>query len=305
MEVLEGTYEGGNVGLFRNGEKLKELWWGDEGKKVHTYNQVYDELKIWSIRGNCKVRISITETEADYEPYKSNSTKIPLLSPLRSLPNGVCDELIIDRMKKKATLVQRVGVGVLDGTQSISTNPSSVDTNLYQPFYCGNVFGNMAIAPHNVVTIRCDKLLACSSSTSYRGLTTNAIYQYNDTSARLAGQITKRDLGVKSVGQWFKANPTTVYYLLATPIITEIDLEGYPYIYKDGHIFLNSEIAPVVEIDYSINQSQQIQSNNETLQRHELDILDLDNLIVSFVNAEYNLRLLKFDMELSIMALAE
>lgn len=131
------------------------------------------------------------------------------------------------------------------------------------------------------------------------------MYQYTDSSARLAGQITKKDLGAKNVRQWFEANPTTVYYQLTTPVVTEIDLENFPLVYKDGHIFLNSEIAPVVEIDYNINQSQQIQSNNETLQRHELDILDLDNLIVSFVNAEYNLRLLKFNMELSMMALAE
>ena len=54
-----------------------------------------------------KVEIQIEETSSSfsYEPYKSNVSKIPLLSPLRSLPNGVCDELIIDRMKKKATLI--------------------------------------------------------------------------------------------------------------------------------------------------------------------------------------------------------
>ena len=55
--------------------------------------------------------------DKQYEPYKSNSTKIPLLSPLRSLPNGVCDELIIDRMKNKATLTQRVGIWRLDNQQ--------------------------------------------------------------------------------------------------------------------------------------------------------------------------------------------
>ena len=278
------------------------LFSGSDGDfySIAPKNAVY--LRVSMMKG-LEAVVNTDGVKGEYR--EPNSTKIPLLSPLRSLPNGVCDELIINRMKKKATLVQRVGVGVLDGTQSISTNLSNVDSNLYQPFYCGNVFGNMAIVPHNVVTIHCDKLLACSSSTTYRSLTTNAIYQYTDSSARLAGQITKKDLGVKSVRDWFRANPTTVYYLLATPVVTEIDLENFPLVYKDGHIFLNSEIAPVVEIDYNVNQSQQIQANNETLQRHELDILDLDNLIVSFVNAEYNLRLLKFDMELSMMALAE
>ena len=128
---------------------------------------------------------------------------------------------------------------------------------------------------------------------------------YPDKSANFTGCLLKTTLGAKTVKQWFEANEVSVYYQLETPVVTEIDLENFPLVYKDGHIFLNSEIAPVVEIAYNINQSQQIQSNNETLQRHELDILDLDNLIVSFVNAEYNLRLLKFNMELSMMALAE
>ena len=274
-------------------------------KYVSVYTANIDDSPVAPSLFTESLQIEVANSPTTYEPHKSNSAKIPLLSPLRSLPNGVCDELIIDRMKKKATLIQRVGVGVLDGTQNINMVDSSVDTSLYQPFFCGAVFENMAIAPHNVVVARCDRLLANSNNPAYRGLTFNAIYQYTDSSARLAGQITKKDLGVKSVKDWFRANPTTIYYQLATPVVTEVDLENFPLVYKDGHIFLNSEIAPVVEINYNVNQAQQIQSNNETLQRHELDILDLDNLIVSFVNAEYNLRLLKFDMELSMMALAE
>ena len=236
--------------------------------------------------------------------YKSNSTKIPLLSPLRSLPNGVCDELVVDRMKKKATLIQRVGYGML-GRQRYGYNQanSSVNTNLYQPWHTKDLGNNVANVPSNKITMWCDKLLV--ENTSYHSKTTNSIHQYQDGSANFVGCLLKSNLGTKTVQQWFEANEVSVYYELATPVVTEIDLESFPLVYKDGHIFLNSEIAPVVEIDYSINQSQQIQSNNETLQRHELDILDLDNLIVSFVNAEYNLRLLKFDMELSMMALAE
>ena len=304
LEVLEGTYEGGNVGLFRNGEKLKELWWGDEGKKVHTYNQVYDELKIWNIRGNCKVRISITETEADYEPYKSNNTKIPLLSPLRSLPNGVCDELIIDRMKKKATLIQRVGHVVFTSNLSYNTGQDSLKTSL---------FTSSAIYPQASGVRMCNRFLndeksnlmldSMQAKTESEGLgswSAKENFNIRILASRLGGVPS-----TSAMTNWLKENPVTILYHLKTPIVTEIDLENFPFIYKDGHIFLNSEIAPVVEIDYNVNQSQQIQANNETLQRHELDILDLDNLIVSFVNAEYNLRLLKFDMELSMMALAE
>ena len=258
---------------------------------------------------NANQEVSITnvmvekDTETNYEPYKSNSTKIPLLSPLRSLPNGVCDELIVDRMKKKVTLIQRVGYGVL-GRQGHGYNyaNSSINTNLYQPWYTKDLGDNVANST-NANTMLCDKLLVTYEN--YTGRAKESIGMYPDKSANFTGCLLKTTLGAKTVKQWFEANEVSVYYQLETPVVTEIDLENFPLVYKDGHIFLNSEIAPMVEINYNVNQSQQIQANNETLQRHELDILDLDNLIVSFVNAEYNLRLLKFNMELSMMALAE
>ena len=92
--------------------------------------------------------------------------------------------------------------------------------------------------------------------------------------------------------QWLSQNPLTVLYELNTPIITEIDLEGYPYAYKDGHIFLNSEIAPTTQITYSINQAQQIESANENLQRHEKEISHLQKLIAQYIQVEYESTLL-------------
>ena len=145
------------------------------------------------------IQIEESSTQTSYEPYKSNSTKIPLLSPLRGLPNGVRDEIVLDRVNHKAKIIQRVGE---DLTQ------------------------------------------------------------------------------------------------LATPIITEIDLEGFPYIYKDGHIFLNTDIAPVSEITYSINQQQQIEASNEDLMRHEKKITNLHKLIATYVNVEYESTLLALNLEL-------
>lgn len=244
------------------------------------------------------IQLELGTKSTTYDSHKSNVSKIPLLSPLRSLPNGVCDELIIDRMKKKATLIQRVGHAILGQGDGWGSYDNVGDTMKI----------GRSILPH--------------VKSNGEGMTTLIPYTFNSVSQpnegvyiyrhALSSEVRVR-LKLKRTGRhdaigmqnWLRENNIGVVYQLATPVVTEIDLENFPLVYKDGHVFLNSEIAPVVEIDYNINQSQQIQSNNETLQRHELDILDLDNLIVSFVNAEYNLRLLKFDMEMSMMALAE
>ena len=91
---------------------------------------------------------------------------------------------------------------------------------------------------------------------------------------------------------WLTQNPLTVYYELEIPIITEVDIEGFPYIYKDGHIFLNSKIVPTTEIIYSINQCQQISASNEDIIRHEKELTYLQKLIAQYVQVDYESALL-------------
>ena len=268
-------------------------------------------MRIMVHKGDMSVdRIGIMVTNSNKDRIDQsigglqNSTKIPLLSPLRSLPNGVCDELIIDRMKKKATLVQRVGAILLNGSEQWGAYPTleEVGTLLFQT--------RADIAQAKNHTCISDKVPHNNSIWS-SGFDSEGVMMGGGGDSlckRVDLRIAKTKVSSNSpsiLQAYLRKNPLTVQYELSTPVVTEIDLENFPLVYKDGHIFLNSEIAPVIEIDYNVNQAQQIQANNETLQRHELDILDLDNLIVSFVNAEYNLRLLKFNMELSMMALAE
>ena len=243
--------------------------------------------------------------------YKSNNTKIPLLSPLRSLPNGVCDELIIDRMKKKATLIQRVGYTELNGDNSeqwgVDVQKNSRSGFVTRKQYNQKVAGGQnAIVAEHLLAIDdtgrkydLDYTITMGNIPTYPFVITIPSHIINER----GDSFTTIDNAVSKFKRWLSKAPISVVYQLATPIVTEIDLENFPLIYKDGHIFLNSEIAPVVEIDYNVNQTQLIIGNGETLLRHEQEILDLDKLIVSFVDCEYRLRLLKFDMELSMMSL--
>ena len=258
---------------------------------------------------NIQLEESLAKTP--YQPYKLNSTKIPLLSPLRSLPNGVCDELIVDRMKKKGTLIKRLDCITFDGSSDEnwhtwgSTNSTSHLNNYHYVDGTNNTKNLKVKVDPSWIVSRLGYGGGYSSKKT--GATLNSSY--------FAFSIPKNSIGAgsgdtnsmyeKSGRAWLSQNPITVYYELATPVVTEIDLENFPLVYKDGHIFLNSEIAPMVEINYNVNQSQLIIGNGETLLRHEQEILDLDKLIVSFVDCEYRLRLLKFNMELSMMALAE
>ena len=241
--------------------------------------------------------------DKQYEPYKSNNTKIPLLSPLRSLPNGVCDELIIDRMKKKATLIQRVGVDIYNGSETWDCyNESSSKT---VEGYCHTV-QNLGGGANNT------NLLSNSFCANYRsihnrdeegvGSQQDAMY----SNVRICISRTKLFPLGYTVGQnqvayfqkWLQSNPVTVLYPLLTPVITEVDLEGFPYIYKDGHIFINSEIAPTVGIEYGINQGHRIEGQVETLQRHEQQFTKLERYFADLVHSDYNFALLRFSEKL-------
>ena len=141
-------------------------------------------------------KVEIVSQNADNS--LSNTTSFQLAHPLRSLPNSVRDEIVLDRVNHKAKIIQRVGE---DLTQ------------------------------------------------------------------------------------------------LDTPIVTEVNLEGYPYVYKGGHIFLNTEIAPITEMTYSINQAHQIESSNEDILRHQNEINHLYQLIAQYVQVQYEAELIDIALQ--------
>ena len=141
-------------------------------------------------------KVEIVSQNADNS--LSNTTSFQLAHPLRSLPNSVRDEIVLDRVNHKAKIIQRVGE---DLTQ------------------------------------------------------------------------------------------------LDTPIVTEVNLEGYPYVYKGGHIFLNTEIAPITEVTYSINQAHQIESSNEDILRHQKEINYLYELIAQYVKVQYETELIDIALQ--------
>ena len=233
--------------------------------------------------------IEDSEGRLQYEPYKSNSTKIPLLSPLRSLPNGVYDEIILNRENNNVKMIRRVGRVVLNGEEDwthedkwhrwYSSCMNMARVNDYATMILNNS-ENLPVIKNNTI-LRDDTYGISGYELTSNYPNQNWIY------------IRPKNVSnTQALQSLLSQNPITVLYELATPIITEVDLEGFPYIYKDGHIFLNSDIAPTTQITYSINQAQQIESANENLQRHEKEISRLQKLIAQYIQVEYESTLL-------------
>ena len=231
------------------------------------------------------------DTKTTYESRKSNSTKIPLLLPLRSLPNGVCDEIILDREKNKATLIQRVGHVVFSSNLGHNTEQDSLKTSLFTSPTIYSQASGVRICDRFLndenSNLMLDSMQAKTESEGLGSWSAKENFNIRILVSRLGGVPS-----TSAMTNWLKENPVTILYHLKTPIITEVDLEGFPYIYKDGYIFLNSEIVPTTEITYSINQCQQISASNEDIIRHEKELTYLQKLIAQYVQVDYESALL-------------
>ena len=243
------------------------------------------------LENNKEVEVSnliLSRSKTTYEPYKSNSTKIPLLSPLRSLPNGTCDELIIDRMKKKVTLIQRV-----EAIPVTSVDDIRLQANLgrYNRFFI-----HKRQTTHPTFSVSSTGSQLSNWCPHHAGFTTDSYHFYVDG----AGDIMLFDKSetLNSIRTKMSQSPFVALHQLATPIVTEVDLEGFPYIYKNGHIFLNSEIAPTTQITYSISQQHQIDASTQDLIRHEQEIDYLYKLIAQYIQVDYQSTLLSLDLKL-------
>ena len=65
-------------------------------------------------------------------------------------------------------------------------------------------------------------------------------------------------------------------------------------------ISLNTDIAPVIRTSYNVNQHQLINSQNETIIRHDKQISDLYDYIEIYLDEIYRMELFKMQLELSL-----
>lgn len=219
---------------------------------------------------------NLTITKQQYKPIALNS-----------LPNGVKDELIINRATSSAKLIRRVGKVVLDGFSS--GHDETVAEFNFRKFVIYTGLTSIKVAGQCVTSNN----LPCIVNGEVR----------NTIRLAVDGKIVINIDGFSSINEYFnylKQNPLTVYYELAEPVITEIRLKGYPFVYEDGSISLNTDIAPVTRTSYNVNQHQLINSQNETIIRHDKQISDLYDYIEIYLDEIYRMELFKMQLELSL-----
>lgn len=244
-----------------------------------------------SIDGIDKANIQIerSTTLTSYIEHKSHKTEILLNEPLRSLPNGICDEIVDNK------LIRRVGKVTLTGEEGWWSNWTNAS------FF--EWFSNLRITNWKPIS---DNITWCSnklkSTTSY---SIEHQGQFNcfcfgvDWNATNPKVIVRPSYDIVEEGnvdqfkEWLKKNNMIILYELAEPIIEElpnsITLQGF----DDTTMYIENSITPTISYGYNalIPYKEELKTQKEEVETNTLDIEN--NIIPYLMDMEYNLMLME------------
>lgn len=216
-----------------------------------------------------------------YEPYQEDKTQILLDEPLMRLPNGVCDEITRD-----GKLIRKVGKKFIDANISgLTHNGTSSNHNQF-------VIHKGVVTPNSInhANLLCDKK-PCKVDNNGN----NSVWVYNKTT--LVFQMDATINSVEKMRQWLSRNPTTVYYELSTPVITELPAP-YLRIFKDGHLMFNTLVAPESTHVVQLNKSSQIERSIREVQSLDNRVEKLESFYDDMMlETSHKLNLLTYDFE--------
>lgn len=212
-----------------------------------------------------------------FTPYYIKHKLIDIKEPLRSLPNGICDEVVNNNGQWQ--LIRRVGKTTLNGTES--------DWASVYAFSKTNVFRKLLIEAKNTITsydvipdnFIVDKLPIVKYSTynvtSAQTTSFSSLFNKNTYNATVIYINKNSSKSLPEFKQWLSQNPITVYYELVTPVIIPIEPLEFS-IEPLSTIYINSNIAPSSTHTVILNRSGQIEQGIELIARLKYKVEELE-----------------------------
>lgn len=238
------------------------------------------------------IEIKETTSSTTYEPYKSNTTTFTSnddeIIVLRSLPNGICDTLNV----RTGEYVQNIGEIICDGSEDERWVYNIAGSG--QGKKCFNLPSELTPHRKRYGYIICD----CMPTTN----TLDKIGVYNGEGLNILIDSDSNDVGV--LKEILANKPITVQYELATPIVKQINVEGYPYAYENGHVLLESgsqeqSLTPAIEYSIVANRGGQIRSNQRMVERHQKKLDSLYAMtLVNMIDSQYKQALMELKSDL-------
>ena len=238
-----------------------------------------------------------------YELATPKTIDIPLINVGQVLPNGVCDTY--NPITKE--YVKRVSGTVLVGNEDWSLMNSPYETDcigFVTPYSLAN--WSQSQANLNIV---CEGYVGNYElwNVDEEG------FSVFKTPTRLAIKVKRSKLSTADINgfkKFLKLNPLAVWYELATPEVSTVDLDlstlysSSPIAYENGHIILESghdgqSLLPTLEYSTVTNRVKQIESIGEQVLRQEKQLTMLEQMLIqNIVGMDYNNTLLALNLEI-------
>lgn len=227
------------------------------------------------------LQLEMGEVITNYVPHKSHKTENLLDETLRKINNNVYDEIVGNK------LIRRVGEIILDGRESNRLIPATHGSENFTFYIDTNELAtsNSAI---NIISNTLPTLYQAWSNTQ------EGISIFSNKTIWVTIRNSKlQTVNLDGAKQWFKDNPTTIYYELAEPIIEElpngITLQGF----DDATIYIENSITPTVSYEYNalMPYKEEVLSQKRKVESNTLDVEN--NIIPYLMDMEFNLMLME------------
>ncbi|MBP3906267.1 MAG: hypothetical protein J6D12_04025, partial [Peptostreptococcaceae bacterium] len=210
-----------------------------EGDYTNSVDEVFEGMK--SV-GECEDnKVEILSRNSDNTLL--NTKEITLQEPLRGLPNGVRDRIVV---KDGKLMIERNCAEITPSGDEVWTcwyGNSLLDSE-YLSFYMS--FEGMNYKPNKDYALISDILIDSNNTLWDKDLKSNSVALNADTIISLQIGVKKSELQIQDVNgfkQWLKTNKPRITYLLATPIYEELPIDLTLNTYNDiTHISTNSTI---------------------------------------------------------------
>lgn len=241
--------------------------------------------------------LSKNKESADDNNYKQDKKEIllPVDGGLKSLPNNVADT--IEQRNDGVYLVQRVDKVVLNGSETWDKSSWSMANTFKFDFEIGLVAKLFDLNAANQILCDTFKVVSRNSLENVANREFESISASNVKSRTLGITISKTKLNnANTTGafkQWLSNNPVTVYYELATPIETKLNIKNLDLeVYKDTtYIATDNTIQPTLSFKVPSNIGGIIQANSQNI--NELYKLIDEVIIPQLINNSADIEVLK------------
>ena len=242
----------------------------------------YYVARFW-ISNNCKayvrnIQFEKSPTSTNYVEPKQHKTEILLDEPLRGLPNGVCDEIVGNK------IIRRLGILTFNGTEKSWEDWDENSIVLREKYFSdGKESGSgFDVRGH-------------SNQYTWGSANTPNTFRYYKIGTVLWTMFGK-DYPLQSLNEFKEKigkHPIQVVYELAEPVVIEmpnaLTLQGF----DDTTMYVENSITPTVSYGYNalITYKEELRTQKEEVETNTLDIEN--NIIPYLMDMEFNLMLME------------